>query len=117
MQEAWEEAGVRAVKVTPKPVGHYTYDKVMKDGAVTPIEAAVYTVHVSDLADIYPEHSQRERRWFEPAEAATRVAEPKLRTILRNIEGCEKLPSDANSDANASQLRAGPSVSERIGHD
>ena len=33
LQEAWEEAGVRADAVHDEPIGQFTYDKILKDGS------------------------------------------------------------------------------------
>ena len=85
LQEAWEEAGVCKAKAEKDPVGNYTYDKVLKDGTALPVLTSVYRVRVSELADTYPEADQRERCWVSPKVAATRVDEPELRDLLRQM--------------------------------
>ncbi|MES0826046.1 NUDIX hydrolase [Ruegeria sp. SCP11] len=82
LQEAWEEAGVRASKPTKEPIGHFTYDKIMKDGSAQPVLTSVYRVEVRDLADDFPESDQRRRDWVSPSTAAERVFEPELRDLL-----------------------------------
>lgn len=84
-QEAWEEAGVRAKSVEPKPVGQFSYDKILKHGLAQPVVTSVYHVHVAELADNFPEVHQRKRRWMSPNSAAKRVREPELQHLLRNI--------------------------------
>lgn len=81
-QEAWEEAGVRAERIDPNPVGHFTYDKILKDGSAQPVLTSVYHLQVSELADKFPEVDQRTRRWFSPKKAAKQVREPELQDIL-----------------------------------
>ncbi|WP_050603238.1 NUDIX hydrolase [Ruegeria sp. 6PALISEP08] len=85
LQEAWEEAGVRANTVHNDPVGHFTYDKILKDGSALSVLTNVYRIPVQALADDFPEADQRERGWFSPTEAATRVQEPELQALLRQM--------------------------------
>ncbi|SDW15823.1 8-oxo-dGTP pyrophosphatase MutT, NUDIX family [Ruegeria halocynthiae] len=82
LQEAWEEAGVRAAGVPKEPVGHYSYDKKLDDGSAQQVVTSVYHIEVSDLADEYPEADQRTRCWVSPKVAAERVQEPELRDLL-----------------------------------
>lgn len=85
LQEAWEEAGVRRAQVMAVPIGSYEYDKVLKSGDKAHVLTRVYLAQVSELAANYPERKQRHRRWFSLRDAAARVAEPKLRAILRRL--------------------------------
>ncbi len=85
LQEAWEEAGVSRANVDSEPVGYYSYDKVMKDGSAMPIQTNVYHIHVSELADDYPEAHERKRCWVSASDAAERVREPELQAILRQM--------------------------------
>ncbi|MFK7870467.1 MAG: NUDIX hydrolase [Roseobacter sp.] len=93
-QEAWEEAGVRSADVTEHPIGTYTYDKVLKNGRIKPICAAIYMTKVAELADNYPERKQRTRRWFDLSEAATRVREPRLQQVFQQVS--KTLPAYAD---------------------
>lgn len=85
LQEAWEEAGVRAGRVTSKAVGVYFYDKELSTGLPVPVETLVFAVEVSQLATDYPEVAQRSRKWVSPAVAAHMVKEPDLQKILREM--------------------------------
>lgn len=85
LQEAWEEAGVKAAEIESAPVGHYDYDKRRSDGEITPVKTEVYLAEVESLAKSYPEDHQRERQWFSQDEAAARVQEPELKAILRDL--------------------------------
>ncbi|WP_282027762.1 NUDIX hydrolase [Ruegeria faecimaris] len=84
-QEAWEEAGVRAQSLSKDPVGQYTYDKILKDGASQTVVTNVYRIEVQELADIYPEAEERTREWVSPVIAAGRVQEPELRALLLQL--------------------------------
>lgn len=84
-QEAWEEAGVKPLKIHKKSVGQFHYDKVLHNGASAPVEANVYSIEVKKLADSYPEVDERKRGWMAPKDAAELVEEPELKAILRNF--------------------------------
>lgn len=83
-QEAWEEAGVTGA-LTPRSLGSYGYDKVMKPGILLPCTVAVYPIRVGQLADRFPERKERRRKWFSADKAARKVAEPSLRNILAHL--------------------------------
>lgn len=94
-REAYEEAGLRG-KVAEHSIGFYTYIKRLKDGAGLPCVVRLYTLEVREMLRKYPESGQRRVKWFSPARAARKVAEPELAHHLREfdpdrIEG----PSDA----------------------
>lgn len=82
LQEAWEEAGVTDCAAIEGHVGSYAYDKHLDDGYDAPVEVEMFKVRVKQLADIYPEHDERTRRWVSPADAAEMVQEPGLKAIL-----------------------------------
>lgn len=84
-QEAWEEAGVKPLKVNKKPLGQFHYDKILDNGATAPVDANVYSIEVKDLSDSYPEVSERTRNWVAPKQAAELVEEPGLKAILRDF--------------------------------
>lgn len=85
LQEAWEEAGVKSAEIETNPVGHYDYDKKRSGGDITPVKTQVYLAEVETLSETYPEDHQRERQWFSKDEAASRVQEPELKEILRDL--------------------------------
>jgi phosphohistidine phosphatase len=74
-KEAWEEAGVEGI-VSPSALGSYTYEKW---GGLCNVQ--VFPMLVKTVSDSWPE-STRERRWFEPEEAARRVDEPQLKELM-----------------------------------
>jgi 8-oxo-dGTP pyrophosphatase MutT (NUDIX family) len=78
--EAWEEAGVNG-KVRKKAFGYFTYLKGTKNSPV-PVAAAVFLLRVKKLDDAFQEKGQRKREWVSCDEAARRVREPELKTML-----------------------------------
>lgn len=83
--EAWEEAGVQEAEMLAQPIGTFSYDKRLDDGYENPVEVQVFRLNVSQLADIYPEARERRRAWVSPEDAAEKVDEPGLKTLLRNL--------------------------------
>lgn len=79
--EAFQEAGVRG-KVGRKPVGHYTYLKLLDDGEVVPCVVDVFQIEVSEVAAKYKEKGERTVAWVAPDEAARRVREIELKSLL-----------------------------------
>ncbi|MCE6952144.1 NUDIX hydrolase [Cereibacter sphaeroides] len=80
-QEAWEEAGIRG-EVDHRPLGRFSYRKLLKTSADVLCDVAVFPLRVSEMLDAFPERGQRKRKWFSPDKAARKVAEPELREIL-----------------------------------
>ncbi|WSH67609.1 NUDIX hydrolase (plasmid) [Rhizobium ruizarguesonis] len=83
--EAWEEAGVRGA-VKKKPVGRYTYLKELDDGDVAPCIVDVFQVEITDVMDGFKEQGQRILEWVSPDEAARRVREVELKSLLVEFE-------------------------------
>ena len=79
--EAWEEAGVRG-RAKKKPVGSYTYLKWMADGDVAPCVVDVYQIEVIETLETFKEQGQRQIAWMTPEEAARRVREAELKSLL-----------------------------------
>lgn len=79
--EAWEEAGVRG-EVKKKPVGRYTYLKLLDDGEVVPCVVDVFQVEVEEVESGFKEKGQRTIAWVSPDEAARRVREIELKSLL-----------------------------------
>lgn len=80
LREAWEEAGVRG-RVARHPIGTYTYDKRMVNGAV-PCSVLVFPVQFMSQDASWPETGMRDLVWLSPEEAAARVEEAELAAIL-----------------------------------
>lgn len=85
LAEAWEEAGVQRADVSREPIGRYRSVKRSETGLEEPCEVIVFRVDVRRMTDDYPESGERTRLWVSPLEAAERVDEPDLKTILRDF--------------------------------
>jgi 8-oxo-dGTP pyrophosphatase MutT (NUDIX family) len=84
-REAWEEAGIRG-KARRKPLGYYTYLKMLDTGDKI---ASVVQVHLVDVAAMdvqFKEKGQRSLIWLPPHEAAGLVREPELKGLIAQVE-------------------------------
>lgn len=70
--------------VGDEPFGSYRYEKPRNSRKVTIFEVSVFLFAVERQLHKWPEKSERETRWFEPAEASALVAPAGLADILRN---------------------------------
>lgn len=84
-REAWEEAGIEG-RMSETCLGIYSYLKTLDDRDRLPVVVAVFPVKVRRLADKFPEHKDRKRKWFSRKKAAAQVVEPELRRILRAFD-------------------------------
>ncbi|QQA44425.1 NUDIX hydrolase [Pelagovum pacificum] len=85
LEEAWEEAGVKSRPATPRRIGDYRYTKRLTGGVPVETQVAVFAIEVDKLYEQFPEVSERERRWYDHAEAADLVDEDGLRDLLRDL--------------------------------
>lgn len=90
-QEAREEAGV-AGKIAKRPLGAFTYQKRLID-RVEPCRVMVYVLQVEKELPAWREKDQRRRKWFSQADAADRVSEPGLASLILNLD--KRVPSAA----------------------
>lgn len=85
-QEAWEEAGVEGALSLSEPLGCFDYDKLNRRlDQAEPCRVDVYPIRVDRVVHDFPEREERRRKWFSPAKAAARVAEPALRQLLQDL--------------------------------
>ncbi len=84
-REAFEEAGVIG-EVAKRALGHYRYEKRLRDGQIVLCRVDVFPMSVSGRLDAWPERAEREVAWFRPDEAAALVDESGLAEILRGFE-------------------------------
>ena len=84
MQEAWEEAGVKGSVANETPVGSYSYQKRRNNGLEIPVETLVYSVAVDEVSEVYPEATERRRKWVSAETAAELVDETELKSIFRD---------------------------------
>ena len=84
-REAYEEAGVRG-KIGAKPLGVFTYDKLLDEAGVKAIcEVKVYPLLVKRQSEVWPEFEQRTTQWVEPSKAIALIKEPGLRKIVASF--------------------------------
>jgi 8-oxo-dGTP pyrophosphatase MutT (NUDIX family) len=81
--EAFEEAGVTG-RISRQPLGRFRYNKIKGDVA-TPVSVTVYGLEVAVLHSNWPERRERKRDWFAPADAAERVVEVGLKSIILQV--------------------------------
>ena len=79
--EAWEEAGMRGT-VSKHPIGRYTYLKELDDGDVVPCIVDIFQIEVEAAQSEFREVGQRVLDWVSPDEAARRVRELELKSLL-----------------------------------
>ena len=80
-REAGEEAGLSGA-VARREAGRYRYAKVLSSGVEVPCEVIVFPLEVDQVAERWPEKKKRQRGWFSPKDAATRVREPDLAELI-----------------------------------
>lgn len=88
--EAFEEAGIRGA-AQPDPIGRYTYLKQLDNGDFAPTIVDVFQVELLGNAKAFKERCQRILRWFSPEEAACRVREVELKSLI--IDFVPKAPT------------------------
>lgn len=93
-QESWEEAGVEG-PVTETALGAYRYEKLRRNHTALPCVVRVFGIRVERLAETFPEHHQRRRKWFNAAKAARKVNEPELSALLHRLADA---PTDLLAD-------------------
>src|SRR6266568_6730724 len=83
-REAFEEAGVVGA-VAKRPVGSFSYEKRLKNGAVVVCAVRVFALEVSRQSKQWPEKEERVVKWLSAGQAAQRVNEPNLGEIIRRM--------------------------------
>ena len=84
-REAFEEAGVKG-KAEREPLGYYTYFKGLNYGLKVICRVQVHALKVDEIAKQFPEKGTRQSEWVSCSEAAARVNEPELKTLLLAFE-------------------------------
>src|SRR6516164_5724038 len=76
-REAFEEAGVHGA-VAKQPIGSFSYEKRLRDGAVVECEVRVFPLKVRRQTKDWPEKDERRVKWLSARKAAGRVDQPRL---------------------------------------
>ncbi len=96
-REAQQEAGVKG-KIKPKAIGRYRYVKPeLGEGA--PIDVAVFLLSVRKQWKRWPEKRERRRAWFDVLDAACRIAEPELSSLIGALQKLSKSAAKAIREA------------------
>ena len=82
-REARQEAGVTG-KTSAKICGTYRYRKLELD-RMRMIEVDVFILRVKREKKRWREKGERQRAWFNKDEAANKVREPSLKSIIRSL--------------------------------
>jgi 8-oxo-dGTP pyrophosphatase MutT (NUDIX family) len=88
--EAAEEAGIVG-RVEAKPIGSYRYLKRSKRNE-NAVQVIVFPFLVENHVETWREQGQRAMQWFSWRKAASLVAEPDLRRLIREL-GASRTPS------------------------
>ena len=80
-REAFEEAGVVGA-VASRSVGSFTYEK---NGGAVVCEVRVFPLQVRRQNKQWPEKQERVVKWLSAPQAAEKVKEPKLSTIILRL--------------------------------
>jgi 8-oxo-dGTP pyrophosphatase MutT (NUDIX family) len=81
LQEAWEEAGLVGT-LDQDPIGSFLYEKWCG-----PCHVIVFLMHVTEIAQGWPEADLRQRSWLSAAGALERIEDPGLADIVRRAVG------------------------------
>jgi 8-oxo-dGTP pyrophosphatase MutT (NUDIX family) len=84
-QEAFEEAGVEG-RVDSKPLGTFRHTKQNLPIGVLDVSIVVHPLAVDREHANWPEHGQRERKWFSIKQAAQSVESDELKRIIRELK-------------------------------
>lgn len=79
--EAFQEAGVKGI-IAPKPVGSYSYPKILADGTERACLVEVFPLRVTLEATRWREQAERERAWFTLEECLDRVDDGGLGQLI-----------------------------------
>lgn len=79
-REAREEAGVKG-KIFRRAIGRYRYIK-RELGHAALVEVRVFLLEVSKSYKRWPEKNERRRAWFDLDDAANRVSDPELSSLI-----------------------------------
>ncbi len=80
-REAYEEVGVKG-RVDKTPLGSFHYRKTLDSGLKVLVRVQVHALEVEDCLKNFPEKGSRVLEWVSPEEAARRVNELELKTLL-----------------------------------
>lgn len=81
--EAWEEAGVKG-HISSDPIGSFRYHKRRATGLKQSCTVYVFALHVTSIADNFPEVALRNPRWMSKTDAIKRLRQPALQALIQD---------------------------------
>ncbi len=94
--EAFEEAGVQG-EIEAEAIGSYGYLKVLRSGKARHVTVLVFSLHVNEVHDEWPEREERQRQWFEKAQALALIGEPELLPVVKAFEARAVATTEKNN--------------------
>lgn len=91
-REAYEEAGVKGT-ISAIPLGTFTYNKRLRNGAFSSATVEVYAMCVEKELKKWPEQAERRLKWMSVAQAVRSVKEPGMAALLLRLQQIEKAGS------------------------
>ncbi len=85
-QEAFEEAGVEG-RVDSKPLGTFRHTKQNLTIGFLDVSIVVHPLAVERELAHWPEHGQRERKWFSIKQATLNVDSDELKKLFLELKG------------------------------
>jgi 8-oxo-dGTP pyrophosphatase MutT (NUDIX family) len=83
-REAFEEAGVIGA-VGRRPIGSFSYEKRLKNGASIECDVRVFPLEVKRQRKEWPEKHERRIKWLSASKAAAQVKDPVLSKLIRRV--------------------------------
>ncbi len=84
-QEAFEEAGVEG-SVDDKPLGNFRHTKQHLTLGLLDVSIVVHSLAVERELPEWPEHGQRQRKWFSIKQAAQTVDSDELKLLILELK-------------------------------
>lgn len=91
-REAYEEAGVKGT-ISAIPLGIFTYNKRLRNGAFRPATVEVYAICVKKELKKWPEQAERRVKWVSVPEAVRSVKEQGMAALLLGLQQTEEAGS------------------------
>lgn len=98
-REAYEEAGVKGM-AQKAAIGTYVYQKRTNHGLAISCKVQVHALEVDDCSKNFPEKGTRRLEWVDYKEAASRVAEPSLKSLILTFGERMLAPASLSKSAN-----------------
>lgn len=112
-QEAYEEAGIKGMVISPIPLGFYTYLKKLNSGKSLTATVEVYIFRVTERLKKWPEKGERKLSWVSMKEAIGLIEEPGVVPLLHKLmkfQAALTEPGFLTFDARSKKRHREPSI-------